>query len=212
MVSFSWRPPLKRPSTLKRWALHSSLNIDSAVCIHCVFHNLQMSHVLLPCISISLWLLSWYITMSNPLRKAFIKTAENIYGKIKEGVYDPSREGNGVKLGSMASTASKATAGKSGGCCWSQLNPLAGITLHGRQNTLLLYLIWQVWTNDAEFAHHIDFSRSAESLPLITTIDLRSPEASNSNHVQNLQITCDVSLSFLLVHHRSERVSSRYIL
>ena len=49
--------------------------------------------------------------------KAFIKTAENIYGKIKEGVYDPSREGNGVKLGSMASTASKATAGKSGGCC-----------------------------------------------------------------------------------------------
>ena len=49
--------------------------------------------------------------------KAFIKTAENIYGKIKEGVYDPSREGNGVKLGSMASTASKATAGKAGGCC-----------------------------------------------------------------------------------------------
>ena len=30
--------------------------------------------------------------------QAFIKTAENIYEKIKEGVYDPSREGNGVKL------------------------------------------------------------------------------------------------------------------
>ena len=49
--------------------------------------------------------------------QAFIKTAENIYEKIKEGVYDPSREGNGVKLGSMASTANKAAAGKSSGCC-----------------------------------------------------------------------------------------------
>ena len=51
------------------------------------------------------------------LLQAFIKTAENIYEKIKEGVYDPSREGNGVKLGSMASTANKAAASKSGGCC-----------------------------------------------------------------------------------------------
>mmetsp|Transcript_24419 Transcript_24419/g.22191 ORF Transcript_24419/g.22191 Transcript_24419/m.22191 type:complete len:206 (-) Transcript_24419:21-638(-) len=47
---------------------------------------------------------------------AFIKTAENIYEKIKEGLYDPSREGNGVKLGVMAS-APKNTGKKSGGCC-----------------------------------------------------------------------------------------------
>mmetsp|Transcript_2697 Transcript_2697/g.2827 ORF Transcript_2697/g.2827 Transcript_2697/m.2827 type:complete len:206 (-) Transcript_2697:201-818(-) len=47
---------------------------------------------------------------------AFIKTAENIYEKIKSGIYDPSREGNGVKLGVMASNANKAAV-KSGGCC-----------------------------------------------------------------------------------------------
>ncbi len=35
---------------------------------------------------------------------AFLKTAESIYEKIKTGVYDPSREGNGVKLGVMAAT------------------------------------------------------------------------------------------------------------
>lgn len=46
---------------------------------------------------------------------AFIKTAENIYEKIKEGLYDPSREGNGVKIGVMSPP--KATKGKSGGCC-----------------------------------------------------------------------------------------------
>jgi hypothetical protein len=47
--------------------------------------------------------------------QAFIKTAENIYEKIKEGLYDPSREGNGVKIGVMSS-APKATK-KTGGCC-----------------------------------------------------------------------------------------------
>mmetsp|Transcript_12865 Transcript_12865/g.17650 ORF Transcript_12865/g.17650 Transcript_12865/m.17650 type:complete len:205 (+) Transcript_12865:136-750(+) len=46
---------------------------------------------------------------------AFIKTAENIYEKIKEGLYDPTREGNGVKLGVMA--AAPKAAKKSGGCC-----------------------------------------------------------------------------------------------
>mmetsp|Transcript_5706 Transcript_5706/g.11620 ORF Transcript_5706/g.11620 Transcript_5706/m.11620 type:complete len:205 (-) Transcript_5706:160-774(-) len=46
---------------------------------------------------------------------AFINTAENIYAKIKEGLYDPSREGNGVKLGVMA--AAPKSAAKSGGCC-----------------------------------------------------------------------------------------------
>jgi len=45
---------------------------------------------------------------------AFIRTAENIYSKIKDGVYDPSREGNGVKLGVMA-TAPKSQ--KKPGCC-----------------------------------------------------------------------------------------------
>jgi hypothetical protein len=57
--------------------------------------------------------MSYYIIT----HQAFIKTAENIYEKIKEGVYDPSREGNGVKLGSMASSANTAGAGKSGMCC-----------------------------------------------------------------------------------------------
>eukprot|EP01036_Dinobryon_divergens_P037471 gene37471-49026_t len=52
---------------------------------------------------------------ASNVETAFIKTAENIYEKIKEGLYDPSREGNGVKLGVMAS-APKATK-KSGGCC-----------------------------------------------------------------------------------------------
>lgn len=46
--------------------------------------------------------------------QAFIKTAENIYEKIKEGVYDPSREGNGVKLGVMANNAKPA---KKSSCC-----------------------------------------------------------------------------------------------
>jgi Ras-related protein Rab-2A len=51
---------------------------------------------------------------SANVETAFIKTAENIYEKIKEGVYDPSREGNGVKLGVMANNAKPA---KKSGCC-----------------------------------------------------------------------------------------------
>jgi Ras-related protein Rab-2A len=47
---------------------------------------------------------------------AFIRTAENIYEKIKDGMYDPAREGNGVKLGVMASTP-KAAKKSAGGCC-----------------------------------------------------------------------------------------------
>lgn len=46
---------------------------------------------------------------------AFIRTAENIYSKIKEGLYDPSRDGNGVKLGVMA--AAPVQQKRSGGCC-----------------------------------------------------------------------------------------------
>eukprot|EP00602_Paraphysomonas_sp_CaronLab_P005442 CAMPEP_0185022770 /NCGR_PEP_ID=MMETSP1103-20130426/5465_1 /TAXON_ID=36769 /ORGANISM="Paraphysomonas bandaiensis, Strain Caron Lab Isolate" /LENGTH=93 /DNA_ID=CAMNT_0027554995 /DNA_START=440 /DNA_END=721 /DNA_ORIENTATION=- len=46
---------------------------------------------------------------------AFIKTAENIYEKIKEGLYDPSREGNGVKIGVMSSAPK--TKQRTGGCC-----------------------------------------------------------------------------------------------
>eukprot|EP00607_Mallomonas_marina_P002425 CAMPEP_0182428436 /NCGR_PEP_ID=MMETSP1167-20130531/23028_1 /TAXON_ID=2988 /ORGANISM="Mallomonas Sp, Strain CCMP3275" /LENGTH=99 /DNA_ID=CAMNT_0024611363 /DNA_START=410 /DNA_END=709 /DNA_ORIENTATION=- len=52
---------------------------------------------------------------------AFMKTAETVFDKIKGGVYDPTREGNGVKLGitsNPASTSSNNTAtGKKGGCC-----------------------------------------------------------------------------------------------
>jgi Ras-related protein Rab-2A len=53
-------------------------------------------------------------TASN-VEQAFIKTADNIYEKIKDGQYDPSREGNGVKLGVMANAPKPPN--KSGGCC-----------------------------------------------------------------------------------------------
>ena len=45
---------------------------------------------------------------------AFIKTAEIIYENIKKGRY-PSGDGNGVKLGVMASATQKNKS--SGGCC-----------------------------------------------------------------------------------------------
>ena len=53
-------------------------------------------------------------------QQAFLKTAESVYEKIKSGNYDPSREGNGVKLGVMATQpkgGSSATAKKGAGCC-----------------------------------------------------------------------------------------------
>jgi len=49
------------------------------------------------------------------VEQAFIKTANAIYANIKDGLYDPAREGNGVKLGVMAS-APKSNK-PSGGCC-----------------------------------------------------------------------------------------------
>jgi Ras-related protein Rab-2A len=57
------------------------------------------------------------------VESAFIKTAESIYEKIKSGLYDPSREGNGVKLGVMAASSNTTKLGgagnnqKTGGCC-----------------------------------------------------------------------------------------------
>lgn len=58
------------------------------------------------------------------VENAFIKTAESIYDKIKGGFYDPSREGNGVKLGVMANAGASGTAKlgsgdpqRTGGCC-----------------------------------------------------------------------------------------------
>ena len=48
---------------------------------------------------------------------AFIKTAELIYENINAGVYDPSREGNGVKLGNMAKKGAAKDKKDSGGCC-----------------------------------------------------------------------------------------------
>lgn len=59
---------------------------------------------------------------SANVENAFIKTAESIYEKIKSGLYDPSREGNGVKLGVMASNTNTnkvgaPSGGKTGGCC-----------------------------------------------------------------------------------------------
>lgn len=46
---------------------------------------------------------------------AFIKTAEIIYEKIKNGDY-PSGEGNGVKLGTQK-VAPQKSKGSNGGCC-----------------------------------------------------------------------------------------------
>jgi Ras-related protein Rab-2A len=50
---------------------------------------------------------------------AFIRTAEKIYANIKEGLYDPAREGNGVRLGSMAAKPGlqAGRAGGKSGCC-----------------------------------------------------------------------------------------------
>lgn len=56
-------------------------------------------------------------TASN-VEEAFVKTAENIYEKIKDGLYDPNKEGNGVKLGVMASAnTGQGAPNKTGGCC-----------------------------------------------------------------------------------------------
>jgi Ras-related protein Rab-2A len=46
---------------------------------------------------------------------AFTRTAHSIYTNIKEGMYDPQREGNGVKLGVQASQPKSSRA--TGGCC-----------------------------------------------------------------------------------------------
>ena len=56
------------------------------------------------------------------METAFIKTAGRIYDNIKAGLYDPTREGNGVRLGSMAAKpglgGKGAGPGKQGsGCC-----------------------------------------------------------------------------------------------
>lgn len=47
---------------------------------------------------------------------AFMNTAEKIFEKIKKGAYDPTREGNGVKLGVLSAAQANATK-KSSGCC-----------------------------------------------------------------------------------------------
>jgi Ras-related protein Rab-2A len=65
--------------------------------------------------TVSAFFFSPPLLFTLPPRQAFIKTAENIYEKIKEGLYDPSREGNGVKIGVVSS--SPKTNNKSGGCC-----------------------------------------------------------------------------------------------
>lgn len=58
------------------------------------------------------------------VEEAFIKTAQQIYENITEGVTDPSREGNGVKLGSLAGKkgglggkGGKNSGDSGGGCC-----------------------------------------------------------------------------------------------
>jgi Ras-related protein Rab-2A len=49
---------------------------------------------------------------------AFVTTAEAIYGQIKSGKYDPSREGNGIKFGALAGGRKAAsTQGISSSCC-----------------------------------------------------------------------------------------------
>lgn len=48
------------------------------------------------------------------VEQAFIQTAHAIYGSIKDGLCDPYREGNGVKLGVQPSNKPNRA---SGGCC-----------------------------------------------------------------------------------------------
>ena len=45
-----------------------------------------------------------------------MKTAEHIFDKIKKGDYDPTKDGNGVKLGVVPAAPSSA-ARKPNGCC-----------------------------------------------------------------------------------------------
>lgn len=51
------------------------------------------------------------------VESAFIKTAECVYEKIKDGTYDPSREGNGVKLGVLGSSSTPKASTAKTGCC-----------------------------------------------------------------------------------------------
>ena len=51
------------------------------------------------------------------VESAFVRTAESIYDKIQKGICDPSRDGNGVKLGVMTSGSKNGSVPKSGGCC-----------------------------------------------------------------------------------------------
>ncbi len=54
---------------------------------------------------------------ASNVEAAFIKTADLIYENINAGVYDPSREGNGVKLGNMKKAGAADKKDGSTGCC-----------------------------------------------------------------------------------------------
>ncbi|GAB5588664.1 Ras-related protein Rab-2A [Umbelopsis nana] len=57
---------------------------------------------------------------ANNVEEAFVKTTEDIYNKIKAGVFDVSNQSNGVKLGPLqggSSLPASGSAGGGGGCC-----------------------------------------------------------------------------------------------
>ncbi|RUP48658.1 hypothetical protein BC936DRAFT_144220 [Jimgerdemannia flammicorona] len=52
------------------------------------------------------------------VEEAFVKTAEDIYEKIKSGVFDVANEANGIKLGPLQGSSSLPNvASPGGGCC-----------------------------------------------------------------------------------------------
>ncbi|CAM0137775.1 Ras-related protein Rab-2A [Umbelopsis sp. WA50703] len=57
---------------------------------------------------------------ANNVEEAFVKTTEDIYHKIKAGIFDVSNQSNGVKLGPLqggSSLPAAGSAGGGGGCC-----------------------------------------------------------------------------------------------
>ncbi|KAI9286147.1 ras family-domain-containing protein [Umbelopsis sp. AD052] len=57
---------------------------------------------------------------ANNVEEAFVKTTEDIYNKIKTGVFDVSNQSNGVKLGPLQGGSSLPATGSAGGggsCC-----------------------------------------------------------------------------------------------
>ena len=67
--------------------------------------------------NISAGKVSSFCSRSYQVSAAFVSTAENIYGKMKAGKYDPSREGSGIKFGALSGGKKPTRPASSGSCC-----------------------------------------------------------------------------------------------